>query len=287
MAGAWTGRSETVERQLDTLEVATAAVRGRVARTPPSSLDVGRADAGVPGGACAAGVGALSTSSIEAAFMSTLAPHERVKRALCVGAGAASSLGPITAACWILPTDHTPEREPKRVVMCERTDPGHELGPVEEREPFLRTDLHRNQAGVIERGSRRSRPGPVDGRLALAHDQEGDVRQGRQVARSAEAAPRRHHRVNRLVEHADEELDRLDANAGQPHRERIGTQDEHGSHHLVGQCIPDAGSVRADEIPLQSDRVGSIDAHVRQVAEPGRHAVDGGALVDQPIDHRA
>jgi UDP-glucose 4-epimerase len=45
MAGAWSGRSETVERLLDTLEVDTAAFRDRFAWSPPHSLDEGMAQA--------------------------------------------------------------------------------------------------------------------------------------------------------------------------------------------------------------------------------------------------
>jgi nucleoside-diphosphate-sugar epimerase len=49
LAGAWSGRSETVERLLDTLEVDTAALRGRFAWAPPHSLDEGMAQAFGPG----------------------------------------------------------------------------------------------------------------------------------------------------------------------------------------------------------------------------------------------
>ena len=45
MAGAWTGRSETVERLLDTLEVDTSAFRSRFAWSPPYSLEEGMAQA--------------------------------------------------------------------------------------------------------------------------------------------------------------------------------------------------------------------------------------------------
>jgi UDP-N-acetyl-alpha-D-quinovosamine dehydrogenase len=45
IAGAWSGRSETVERLLDTLEVDTTAFRSRFAWSPPYSLDEGMAHA--------------------------------------------------------------------------------------------------------------------------------------------------------------------------------------------------------------------------------------------------
>ena len=49
VAGAWSGRSETIERLLDTLEVDTGAFRGRFAWSPPHSLDEGMAQAFGPG----------------------------------------------------------------------------------------------------------------------------------------------------------------------------------------------------------------------------------------------
>jgi nucleoside-diphosphate-sugar epimerase len=45
VAGAWAGRSETVERLLDTLEVDTTAFRRRFAWSPPYSLDEGMTQA--------------------------------------------------------------------------------------------------------------------------------------------------------------------------------------------------------------------------------------------------
>jgi UDP-glucose 4-epimerase len=45
LAGAWSGRSEVVERLLDSLEVDTGAFRSRFAWSPPHSLDEGMAHA--------------------------------------------------------------------------------------------------------------------------------------------------------------------------------------------------------------------------------------------------
>ena len=45
LAGAWSGRSETVERLLDSLEVDTGAFRSRFAWSPPHSLDDGMVQA--------------------------------------------------------------------------------------------------------------------------------------------------------------------------------------------------------------------------------------------------
>ena len=109
----------------------------------------------------------------------------------------------------------------------------------------------------------------------------------RQVARRAEAAARWDDRVDGRVEHADEQLDDVDADAGEPDRERVGTQQEHRAHDLVGQRVADAGRVRADQVALQLGGLVRLDAHVGEVAEAGRDAVDGGPLGHEPLDDRA
>ena len=109
----------------------------------------------------------------------------------------------------------------------------------------------------------------------------------REVARGAEAAARRHHRMDGPVEHADEKLDRLDAYAGEADRQSVGAKQEHPPHDLVGERVADARGVRPDEVPLQRGRVGRLDAHVGEVAETGGDTVDGGPLLDQAVDHGA
>ena len=88
-------------------------------------------------------------------------------------------------------------------------------------------------------------PGPAPSTVAspspMTHQR--DVGQRRQVARRAQAAARRHDRVDRGVEHRDQQLDDLGADAGQPDGQGVGAQQEHGPHHLVGQRLADAGGV--------------------------------------------
>ena len=127
------------------------------------------------------------------------------------------------------------QRQPQRVVVRERPDPRHELRAVEEGQALLRPERERLEAGARQRLAPGGRPCPVDGRLALADEHEGDVRQRGEVARRAEAAARRDDRVDGGVQHGDEERDDIGPHAGQADRQGIRAQHHHRPHHLVGQ----------------------------------------------------
>jgi hypothetical protein len=57
--------------------------------------------------------------------------------------------------------------------------------------------------------------------------------------------------VHRGVQHADQQLDELDADPGETDGQCIATQQEHGAHDIVGQRLADTGGVGADEVALQ------------------------------------
>ena len=130
----------------------------------------------------------------------------------------------------------------------------------------------------------RSGAGAVDGRLALPDQHERDVREWREVARRPEAATRRDDRVDRGVEHRDEQVDDLDADPGQPDRQRVCAQDQHCPHDLVGKRLADARSMRTDEIALERRRLARFDPGIGQVAEAGRDAIDGRAVGHEALD---
>jgi thiol-disulfide isomerase/thioredoxin len=106
------------------------------------------------------------------------------------------------------------ERQALCVVEGQRADAGHELRPVEQGEPFLGLERQRREAGTLQRIGSRAGTSTIDGRLTLADEHERDVRQRRQVAGSPEAAARGDDGVHGRVQHADEQLDDLDAHAG-------------------------------------------------------------------------
>ncbi len=176
------------------------------------------------------------------------------------------------------------ERQAQRVVVAKGSDAGHQLRPVEERQALLRAELEGRQPGMLEGVGARAGTGTVDRCLSLADEDERQVGERRQVARRAEAAARGDDGMDGLVEHADEELGDGHADARQPDGERVGAQQEHRAHDLVGQRVADAGRVRPNEVALQLGRLVRLDPHVGEVAEARRDAVDGRPLVDEPLD---
>ena len=90
-----------------------------------------------------------------------------------------------------------------------------------------------------------------------------------------DAAARRHHRMHLVVEHADQQLHHLGADAGEAHRQGVGAQQQHGPHHLGGEWLANAGRVRTHQVALQLGGLVGLDPDIGQVAEAGGDAVGG------------
>ena len=87
--------------------------------------------------------------------------------------------------------------------QTERTEGGHELRPVDEREPLLRLEGDRLEPYLGECcGAAHSLA--VDPRFALADEREGEVRQGREVAARADRSPARNVRQDPAVQAFDQ-----------------------------------------------------------------------------------
>ena len=96
--------------------------------------------------------------------------------------------------------------------QTERTEGGHELRPVDEREPLLRLEGDRLEPYLGERrGAAHSLA--VDPGLALPDEREGQMRERRQVTARSDRAPARNVRQDAAVQAFDQELDGLRARA--------------------------------------------------------------------------
>ena len=113
--------------------------------------------------------------------------------------------------------------QPVRAAHDERADRRHELRAVDEREALLRGELERRQAGL------RQRVGPcqrlaADAGLALADEDEREVREGGKIAARAQRSARGDDGQHAGREHVDEELHQLAAHAGCALGERVRAQ---------------------------------------------------------------
>ena len=163
------------------------------------------------------------------------------------------------------------------VMNQERGEPGLRLSAVDERQSFFRFQRDRRQAGSPH-------PRPV---ATLSDHREGEVRQGGQVARSADAPLRGHRGMNAGIEHADDQLGEDGPDAARAEQQDVGAQQHHRAHGLLRQRIADPRRVAADQVQLQPAQVAGGDPHVGELPEPRRHAVHrlaagDGVLHDAP-----
>ena len=159
---------------------------------------------------------------------------------------------------------------------------GRHLGAVQQRQAFLGRQRERLQAGDFQRLAGRQ-PLAAMARAVLAQQQQGHVRQRRQVARRAHRALERNVRIDLGVDQRDQRVDDLAADAGVAARQAVDLQHHDQTHHGVVQRLAHAGRVRQHQRALQRFQVLARDAGGRQQAEAGVDAVGGAVLGDDAL----
>ncbi len=137
-------------------------------------------------------------------------------------------------------------RQPSRPHEPEREHRRHELGAVDEREPFLRLQLHGLETHPRER-VRSGQPLAVEPRLSFADERQREMRQRREVARGADRATARHDRQNASVKEREEQLHSLDPSPRVPFRQRVRAQEHRRADHLAGIRVTDPARVGAEQ----------------------------------------
>ena len=170
---------------------------------------------------------------------------------------------------------------------AERAERRHELCAVHERQPFLRLQRLRFEAGPFERFPAREALA-AEPRLPLADQRERQVRERREITARPDGATARDDREDSAVETLEQELDELGPRAGPALRQRVRAEQHRGADDLVRVRLPHAARVAAQEAQLQL--LGQLlrDRLRDEAAEPGVHTV--GVLapsVRGAIDDRA
>jgi hypothetical protein len=156
---------------------------------------------------------------------------------------------------------------------CQRERRRH-LRAVEQRQAFLGAEHEGLEAdaahglGTADHACRRP------GRLALADQHAGHVRERRQVARRTDRALARNARQHARVEQRQQRIDQRGPHARVAARQAHGLGREHHAHHRRGQRLARAHAVRQHEVALQLGQVVVADARARKLAEAGVDAVD-------------
>ncbi len=123
-------------------------------------------------------------------------------------------------------------------------------------------------------------------RSALANNYLRQMRQRREVARSAHRTLRWNHRMHRGVQHLANRLDHPRPHAAQPLRERVRAQQHHRARLRFTQRHADAASVGTHEIHLQLPHLFRRDANRSEFPEAGIDPVCRCPGGHQAIDHR-
>ena len=152
---------------------------------------------------------------------------------------------------------------------------GGELRAVEQRQPLLRPQRQRRQAGRGERFRRRHATRRPKRDLADADHRRRHVGERREIARGADRALRRHDRHQPARQH------RLEQRAASAGRTPEAPWARLASFSAIisrvdrdRRRLADAGGVRQHDVALQLREIGCGDAHARELAEAGIDAID-------------
>ncbi len=144
--------------------------------------------------------------------------------------------------------------EPLGVVDEQRAGSRHQMGPVDEREPFLARKLQR-----VEPRQRQARVGIEDDAVpfepALADDAEREVRERSEVAARSDGAARGDDGRDLRVQEGHDPVDELGPDAGVALGEAVAEQQHHRADRVGRQRLADGGGVAADEVLLELGEV--------------------------------
>ena len=121
--------------------------------------------------------------------------------------------------------------------------------------------------------------------LALADEGEREVGEGRQVPARPDRSLRGHDGVDAGVEQRDQQLEGLEAHAGEALGEHVGPQQHQRARLRLLEGGAHAGRVGAEQVELQLPQAIEGDVDVGEVAEAGGHAVDHGPAGHGLVHH--
>ena len=176
-------------------------------------------------------------------------------------------------------------REALGAEHCQRGDGGRRLRAVDQREPLLRAEVDRRQAGTRERRGAVEHGGIVaGGRQAFADQDQRQVRERREVAAGPDRAAARHDRVDARVQHGDQQIQRRAPDARESLRQHVRAKRHHRAYGRHAQRRVDARRVAPQQIALQLAERALLDLDFGERSEAGVDAVDrrvsGGVALD-------
>ena len=177
--------------------------------------------------------------------------------------------------------------QPAVHVVTEQRAHGREhVGAVDGREAVARLQARDGDAGPLERHAPRETLTLVEG-LALAHQHEGHLGHGGEVAGGAHRAFLAHDRRDAAVEHLHERQGDLRPVAGVAVGVDVDASGHGGADRLDGRRFADAGRVVVNEIALKLLHLLVVEHHLAELADTGVGAVHDLARLDLVFEHLA
>ena len=176
----------------------------------------------------------------------------------------------------------------ERLCLEQRQDPDrrHLLGTIEQSQAFLGQQPHWFEAAPAECLCAVEHF-PVQLGPAAADERQAQVRQWRQVTRSANRALLGHLGVDAQAQEIEQPLDDLGPAAALAAGERVGAQQQHRPHRRAVMGGAHARRVADEQVLLQPLGVGGRDALAGEMAEAGGDPVDRLAGAHEFLDRRA
>ena len=173
---------------------------------------------------------------------------------------------------------------PIQVVPHQGADGGHALGAVDEGQALLGQQMVGLDAGP-RHGLGPGELLPLIPGFPPAQDHQGHMGQRRQIARRAQGALAGHHGGHALVEHVQQALDELPADAGVALDQSVGPQEHHGPDHFLREGVAHGHAVAQDQVLLELGALLMAHVHLGEFAEAGGDAVDPAILL-QDLFHQ-
>ena len=157
------------------------------------------------------------------------------------------------------------------------------VGAVDRRKAVALPEGDGREPRRLERLGAREPP-PLVERLPLAHEDEGHLGHGGQVAAGAHGPLLAHDRIHAAVQHLDHEFDELAADPRVAPAVRVEAGQHGRPRVLLGHRVAHACGVGVDQVPLVLADLLRVEDDLGQLADPRVHAVHdllGGDLVLQ------
>src|SRR5690554_6589100 len=160
---------------------------------------------------------------------------------------------------------------------------GHELSPIDEREPIFRMQPQGFEAVFGKHLHRRAPPVSIPER-SQAEKRQRQMGKRRQITGGTDAASTRNARHEPMLLEVEKPFERRHRNAGVPEPQRVNLELEHQQADVARNELPHAHGVTQYEVALKLLEPVGVDSLLREGAETGVDAVVRLILLKSMVD---